>query len=156
MGPHCSINCRSCAELQSQCKFSWKMLPTVVSWKPNFVSLDTNVFSHLFKSKEDAMKKRKLTTSIYQENLYKVNQTIEDITLLTLDKDSKQSLVFLPVLSKANKGQTWLDLDLLDTALFQRLLYRNIQIIRQNGEDMELGASEPKLFVYIFNCYIRY
>eukprot|EP00092_Neocalanus_flemingeri_P031431 GFUD01034137.1.p1 GENE.GFUD01034137.1~~GFUD01034137.1.p1 ORF type:complete len:1600 (-),score=340.09 GFUD01034137.1:699-5498(-) len=131
------------------------MLPTIVSWKPNFVSLDSNVFSQLFRNRQDAKEKMKLTTTLYQENLYNINKAIEDTTLITLDRDSKRSLVFLPILAEANKGQSWLDLGLLDAALFQRLLYRNIHRVGQIGGHSESGASEPKPFVYLFHCYLR-
>ena len=130
-------------------------MPTIVSWKPSFVSLDSNIFSHLFANKQDAKEKVKLTTKTYLENISDVNKAIEEITLITLDKDSKASLVFLPVLAEANKGQTWLDLDLLDAALFQRLLYRNIRRVGQVGGHSESGACEPQPFVYLFQCFLR-
>ena len=131
------------------------MWPTIVSWKPNFLSLESNVFSQLFRNKQDAAERMKQTTKVYQENLYNVNKAIEDILMITLDKDSKACLVFLPVLAKANRGQTWLDLDLLDAALFQRLLYRNIHRVGQVGQLAESQAAEPSPFVYLFQCYLR-
>ena len=131
------------------------MQPHTVSWKPYFVSLESNAFYGLFQSKQDATNRMKLTTKVYQENLFNVNEAIEDTTKLTMDKDSKASLVFLPTLAAANRGQTWLDLDLLDAALFQRLLYRNIQRVGKPGQQSESQAAEPSPFVYLFQCFLR-
>jgi ubiquitin conjugation factor E4 A len=123
---------------------------SIVTWTPKFVPLETNPFSRLFSSKDEAAKRVKLTTKAYQDNLIAVSNAIEDTTLLTLDKSSNSSLVFLPTLAAANRGQTWLDLDLLDAAFFQRLLYKSIKTVGK----FEQQASEPSL-VYLFQCYLR-
>ena len=131
------------------------MQSSIVTWKPNLVPLESNVFSQLFKTQNEVVAKINMTTKVYKDTLYYINKAIEDITLLTMDKDSKSSLVFLPVLAAANPGQTWLDLDLLDAALFQRLLYKNIKLVGSKGRRSEKHAGEPTALLYLFQCSTR-
>ena len=123
-----------------------------VSWKPTFIPLESNIFLQIFRNKEDAVRKMKQTTKMYQDTLHNINKAIEEITLLTLDKDSKSSLEFLPTLTAASRGQTWLDLELLDAAIFQRLLYMNVKKV---GQESKQPVEEPGQFIYLFQCYTR-
>ena len=121
------------------------MTANIVSWKPNFIPIESNAFVGLFRSKSEASEKAKQTKEVYLSTMFKINQLIEDICHMTLNSNSDKNLVFLSLLAKTNVGQTWLDLDLLDAALFQRLY--------ANPTDENLGR--PQALIFLCQCYMR-
>ena len=121
------------------------MTANIVSWKPNFIPIESNAFVGLFRSKYEASEKAKQTKEVYLSTMFKINQLIEDICHMTLNPNSDKNLVFLSLLAKTNVGQTWLDLDLLDAAFFQRLY--------ANPTDENIG--KPQALIFLCQCYMR-
>ncbi|XP_076074488.1 ubiquitin conjugation factor E4 A-like isoform X2 [Mytilus galloprovincialis] len=97
-----------------------------------------------------------------------INNLIETIFLLTLEKDPEayterpSRCVFMTDLAQTLEGQTWLDMDCLEQAVFERLLMREpglyiVSLTSAKTEDAESAriAGESQVLHYLYQCYVR-
>ena len=97
-----------------------------------------------------------------------VNQILEKIFLLTLEKDPDAfadrppRCVFMTDLSETLEGQTWLDMECLEQAVFERLLMKDpglyvVSLVQDRSEDAESArlAGESQVLYYLYQCYTR-
>ncbi|XP_014666831.1 PREDICTED: ubiquitin conjugation factor E4 A-like [Priapulus caudatus] len=122
------------------------------------------------KSDEDKKETKTEHTAFETRKLLSVSYLLERIFLITLDK-GRYSLtdglrpsfcVYLAELHDTLEGQTWLDRDCLEQAVFERLMHddsataviptRNAQHLNRDGTT---AAAEPRILPYLCQCYIR-
>ena len=107
--------------------------------------------------------------------LQRINTIIEDIFAITINpygflgRDSndpvkKSGLVLLESFSLSmqhdQKGRSWMDLDILGQALFERLLLSKDDLIKAalsetNVTNAEGHPFETRVIVYLSECYLR-
>lgn len=102
------------------------------------------------------------------EHKLDVNRLLENVFLLTLDKDPEafssrpSRCVYMTDLASSVEGQTWLDMDCLEQAVFERLLMKDpglnvVALTVDRKEDAEAArlAGEPQVLHYLYQCYLR-
>ncbi|ESO87173.1 hypothetical protein LOTGIDRAFT_210561 [Lottia gigantea] len=87
-----------------------------------------------------------------------INKLIEDIFLLTLDKDyddGKKGCTHLKELAEILSDQTWLDMENLSQAVFERLMIESPEEFLVPSTSSNLTANEPLVLNYLSQCYDR-
>lgn len=97
-----------------------------------------------------------------------INQILENIFLITLEKDPEAftsrppRCVFMTELAQTLEGQTWLDMDCLEQAVFERLLMKDpglyvVSLVQGKSEDAESArlAGESQVLHFLYQCYTR-
>ncbi|XP_050393644.1 ubiquitin conjugation factor E4 A [Patella vulgata] len=128
-------------------------------------NIEDNPFAALFPSISQAQqfsseKQQKLPEekiSVNVEAKLAVSKLIEDIFLLTLEKDCDartESYVYLEDLAERMDGQTWMDTDTLSQAVFERLMLDSPQEFIKKPVSKSL-AGEPLVLPYLSQSYNR-
>ncbi|KAL3875775.1 hypothetical protein ACJMK2_033692 [Sinanodonta woodiana] len=119
------------------------------------------------KKEENSVTSQAVDLKTLAKEKLQINSLIEKIFLVTID-DECQSIgdrpthcVFLSDLSETLEGQTWIDFDTLEQAVFERLLLEDpgskvlkTMVSEQNPREASL-AGEKEVFRYLFNSYQR-
>lgn len=90
----------------------------------------------------------------------KINSLIEHIFSITINRTPQKSkqLIFMEELATLNPTQTLMNMELLEQALFERLLLTNPRdyIIPNNAEYNETeNIAEEKVILYLYGAYER-
>lgn len=109
------------------------------------------------------------TVSVQAKECLEVNQLVEDVFRVTLNNHSRTNtngifndLVFLEELASAVAPQDWIDIEILEQALFERLLLEDPgrQVIGRNvcdkeGSSTNMHATQKEVITYLFECHRR-
>lgn len=124
--------------------------------------MDTsNPFSNLFEGDKSPQSKGTeqppKTLNIMDQ---KINALIENIFFITINRTSQKNKqrVFMEDLSSAYPSTTLMNIDLLEQALFERILMANPRdyLIPNNTQNDDSDAvAEGKVIIYLYNCYER-
>lgn len=82
-----------------------------------------------------------------------MNDRIERLFGISLDSESKNEVIYLPEVAASSK-QTWLDLEILEQALSERLFLENPEEHLLNGNNSS-SVIEKNVLIYLSNCYER-
>lgn len=88
----------------------------------------------------------------------RINKCVENIFGFTLNKNAGKQLIWLSDLASGNPNQEMIDVDLLEQALFERLLLeepsKSIINPPQNGV-MDIHVIQTDAIAYLFECFKR-
>lgn len=89
---------------------------------------------------------------------FRINEFIENVFKFTLNKDTdpktkSQPLIYLEELAVASNSST-IDLELLEHALFERLLLENpLSYLINGSKNLDLKITLKECITYLFECF---
>lgn len=87
---------------------------------------------------------------------FRINELVENAFKFTLDKNPRsQSLVYLEDIASGT-DKTFIDLELLEHALFERLLLdkpESCLVKSKNSNGVDVRVTSTECMVYLFECY---
>ncbi|XP_044734743.1 ubiquitin conjugation factor E4 A [Chrysoperla carnea] len=90
----------------------------------------------------------------------KINEIVEVVFGFTLDKNAdcsiKKQLIYLEELANNVKSQDWIDLEILDQCLFERLMLDDLDgcVLPSNTKPNNRHVFQKEVIIYLFDCLL--